>query len=512
MKKVLFIVIDALASRIVDAAVSEGRLPTFARLIRAGVLRSECIAVFPSITPAATCSLATGCYPREHGIAGAHWFDADREEVAYFGADLWAILNRGVDRYLLDFQQGLNEERLRAPTIFEQIERQGTLRDAVINLLWFRGTFEHTVSLPLPFQLAPVDGDMRMRGPKLMFMGDFVNSPLGDGQQIKARGGMLRRYGFHDETTADYLLQLAELEGLPDFTLAYFPNNDFDSHKQGPAEAEPTLEQIDRYLKQLADLHGGLERFLEEYVVVITGDHGQSNLESAGAAAIELDEELADFQLVKAGMPWQEGDELMICPNLRAAQIYIRKGVVSRWREVVERLLECPGIDQVVWCGDANGLSDSPIAEFHVATAERGWLRFHPSGDDVPMGIDDYDAGWIWEGDATALDLGVEGDGRLQWGGYPNAFERIATAFFEKTGSLWVTARVGREFCLPETACNAHGSHGSLQRLDSVSPLIVAGAPAAVAIPEHPRSVDIAPLCLQLLGIEPQRRPGESHV
>ncbi|MCA9116301.1 MAG: alkaline phosphatase family protein, partial [Planctomycetaceae bacterium] len=85
MPRVLLVVIDALASRVVLPAMEEGRLPVMQELARQGVLRPECLSVFPSITPAATASLATGHYPAEHGIAGAFWYEAQQARVAYYG-------------------------------------------------------------------------------------------------------------------------------------------------------------------------------------------------------------------------------------------------------------------------------------------------------------------------------------------------------------------------------------------------------------------------------------------
>ncbi|WP_168205377.1 alkaline phosphatase family protein [Bythopirellula goksoeyrii] len=512
MKKVLLIIIDALATRVLEPQLQAGRLPNFSRLIEVGQLHRECIAVFPSITPAATCALATGCYPHEHGIAGAYWYDEDQDDVAYFGTDIWAILNEGIDHYLTDFQHELNCRRLRVPTIFEQIEKHGHLRDAVINLLWFRGTVDHEISWPPLFKLIPGDPAEKLPGPHLMFMGDFVNTPLPRGERLKVRGGITRRYGFHDETTADYLLQLAELDSLPEFTLAYFPNNDFDSHKEGPMKAAKSLEQIDIQLGRLFEIHGELASLLEEYAIVITGDHSQSDLSSAKEAAVDLNEVLEQFQVVKAGSAWESGEDVMVCPNMRAAQIYLQEDSWRNRAAIIDCLLKCKQVDQVVWCDSENGLSESRQVQFHVATFDRGHLTFSLERQHDPMGRDDYGAGWTWTGDLRALDAMVDSEGRIRFGDYPNAFERIATAFFRKSGSLWVTARLGHEFCLPNTACNEKGSHGSLHSLDSTSPVIAAGLPASITLPEKLRSVDVTPLCLMLLDLDPPRRLGESHV
>ncbi|MCA9260300.1 MAG: alkaline phosphatase family protein [Planctomycetales bacterium] len=513
MKKTLFIVIDALATRIVEPALAAGRLPNFAALAQAGLFRRECLAVFPSITPAATCSLATGCYPRESGIAGAYWYDAARDDVAYFGADIWPILNEGVGKYLKDFQIELNLNRLQAPTIFEHIEQHGRLRDAVINLLWFRGSVDHHVDLPLLFKLAPTEPALTMRGPHLMFMGDFVNTELDrGGTRIAARGGMTRRFGFHDEATADYLLGLVEVGELPDFTLAYFPNNDFESHSVGPQAALPVLEAIDLHLGRLFEMHGGLGKTLEEMAIVITGDHSQSEVAGKAEQNVDLTELLSDFQVVRAGANWDGEDDVMACPNMRAAQIYLRDETSQKRQPIIERLLKAPHVDQVLWCNEEDGINGSYDAIFYVATADRGRLAFQPATDRDAIGRDQFGGFWKWEGDLAALGASCDSDGNLTFVDYPNAFERVAGSFFRKSANIWTTTRLGAEFCLPETNTYDGGSHGSLHALDSTSPLFAAGFDANVEIPTTMRSVDLMPLCMTNLGLEPPRKMGQSHV
>jgi hypothetical protein len=48
-----------------------------------------------------------------------------------------------------------------------------------------------------------------------------------------------------------------------------------------------------------------------------------------------------------------------------------------------------------------------------------------------------------------------------------------------------------------------------LDALDSLSPVITAGGPAMPKLPRHMRSIDIAPLCMQLLGLPMRYRPGD---
>ncbi|QDU37502.1 Type I phosphodiesterase / nucleotide pyrophosphatase [Maioricimonas rarisocia] len=503
MKKVLLVIIDALATRIVEPAMQDGRLKTFSSLAAAGVFRTDSISIFPSITPAATASLMTGRYPVDHGIAGAFWYERDADCVAYYGDDVWVVMNEGFGKYFNDFLVSLNFTRLQSETVFERVENAG-MTAAVLNYMWFRGGTRHEVNAPLLLQLLPGTSFVEhISGPTIAALGDFVTSRIpGSDETLSASGGFMRRYGFHDETTGEYLLQLARTAGLPDFTLAYFPNNDWDSHSVGPAEAASTVERVDEILGELIESCGGLDAFLAEYAIVITGDHSQCDMaESADDRPIDLDELLEGFDRVPAGSEWGDENDLMVCPNLRAAQIYFHRASTPEHRdEVGRRLLSHSHVDQVLW---VEPFRCDRIDSYEVRTADRGRLSFSIADEGSESDcFDRYGNHWSIEGDLSAIDATIGPDGQIHYGIYPNALERIVTGFCNQCGDIWATARPGSEFCLSETSVHAGGSHGTLHELDSTSPLLVAGAPGDITVPEHPRNVDVTPLCLRILGID----------
>jgi hypothetical protein len=148
-----------------------------------------------------------------------------------------------------------------------------------------------------------------------------------------------------------------------------------------------------------------------------------------------------------------------------------------------------------------------------VATADRGSLAFWPGRGSSASASDEYGAKWSWSGNLSAVDGRLGDDGVLRFEDYPNALERIATAFDNRVGGdVWLTARVGYEFCMQGTTVHTGGSHGSLHRADSLSPLFVAGG-GDVRLDRTPRSVDITPLCQMILGLAPTLHPlGASHV
>jgi len=514
-KHVLLIVVDALSSRVIRPAVEEGRLPNFRRLIEAGHANWECLSIFPSITPAATSSICTGKYPSGHHVMGAHYYDREEDRVFYFGDDFWVVLDRGFKDFFTDFLRVLNHECLEAPTLFEELEAQGR-SCASVNYLIYQGTHPYRVDVPWLLRLFPgVPSHAEVKGPQTLTLGDFVASMAKDeaNEDFDAPGGVFRRFGFSDETTGEHLLQLAE-RGLPDFTLAYFPDNDFDSHAEGPQQAVKTVTKVDHLLGNLFERGGGFDSFLENTAIIITGDHSQSAVNSRDDdLAINLDDVLQDFQTTPAGEPWRDGNELMICPNLRVAQVYLREELLSKAAEIANRILSEDRVDQVIL---KQGRPGAPDPHYVVRTADRGRLEFWPaaSGDEdkARRVSDEFGNTWHVTGDLAAVDARVaedESNHQLEYGDYPNALERIAESFDGRyAGDLWVTARLGHEFTLPRTSGHPDGgSHGSLHREDSVSPLIIAGSGAMqtaneLSLVERPvRSVDVAPLCRRLLGV-----------
>ena len=496
-KKCLLMIVDALSARVLAPAASSGQLPSFASLMDRGSMATNCCTIFPSITPAATASLATGEYPSEHGVAGAHWYDSQTGEIAYYGADLWVILNEGIADFFQDFLVDLNFTRLRSQTIFQAVEANN-LTSACINYLWFRGEHEHQVHVPWPISLVPgIPSKDSILGPEILYLGDFVTTRKHvEQEKLSGPGGIWKRFGFHDECTAEVLLQLANERQLPPFTLAYFPENDYASHADGPEQALPVLQYLDSVLARLFDTYGSVDAFLNEVAIVITGDHAQSDLSSKSVeVGIALDELLQDFTLVPAGRSWQEDEDLLICPNMRAALMFLRNRARRQRSQIIERLLSDARVDQVIW-----RTTDAESTRFHIATADRGNLSFVASEPPHADGGDVHGNWWQWRGELATVDAKLT-DGGVQYGDYPNALERIARAFVDETDCLWATARLGHEFQTTSTKTNSAGSHGSLHALDSTTALIAAGLPRGMRLPAHPRTVDVAPLCLSVIGI-----------
>lgn len=516
-KKVLLLVVDALSSHVFLPALEKGRLPHFRSLVDAGVLDANCSAVFPTITHVALSSLITGTYPSLHGVPGGHWFSRAEQNIVYYIGDFWTVWNEGIKDFILDLLLKLNQDQIKAETLFESVERAG-LGACCINYLIHRGDVEHELDAPLLMKLLPgMDEISKVGGPSQLFMGDFVHTLAEPDDHFPPAGaGLLRRYGMDDQYSADALLHLAIHREFPDLTVAYFMDNDYESHKNGPVEALFVLEELDERLGELFSAYGGLNAMLEEICVIVTGDHSQSDInENEEDAVIDLDGVLEGLDIAPLGQPWSDGESMIVCPNMRAAQMYLKQPESQVVAEVTARLLGDPRTDQVLWKA---AVEDETAVGYVVKTRDRGQIHFWPTASRsdaaAQQAPDRWGCHWTWNGDLATLDGRVNESGLLEFGAYPNAFERIAGLLdCDNSGQIWATSRPDAEFRLASSMTHpGGGSHGSLHALDSTVPLLVAGLPAEIVLPEATRTVDVAPVCLSILGIKPEVAPGQSHI
>ena len=504
--KILLVVIDAATPHVVCPAIRTGQLPVMHRLADAGTLHERSVSIFPSITPAATTSIITGCYPAEHGISGASWFDRTKEEVAYYGDDFWVIAREGFGEFIRDFLLRLNGDRLRAPTLFEITERSGRVA-ACLNYLVFRGIVPHKVRIPgLIATLPGVPLSETVEGPSTLCLGDFVGTPSPRGRRLDKKSGLLHRFGMDDASTGELLGDLCR-EGLPDFTVAYFADNDYRSHEVGPHDALGVVAHVDSMLGEAFEAAGGMDRLLDDTCVIITSDHGHCDVVAdPNRAVIRLDQLLSNYRQAALGRAWRARDQIMICPNMRAAQVYLREPGAALLEGIARDLLTDARVDHII-C--RSSLLRDGARGVSVLT-RRGRLEFDRADSGHTDAEDAFGGRWTWTGDAAAL--GVEQDGRtVEFSQYPNAFERIAGVLdLDDSGEMWVTAVPGCEFEVPGGKAHVGGaSHGALHALDSFSPVVMAGGPVVPRLPTQMRSVDIAPICLQLLGMPMRYRPGD---
>ena len=110
-----------------ERAAEEGKAPVFAEILRRGTYVSECVSVFPSVTPAASATITTGATVDRHGVPSIDWYHRGERRYVDYGSSGQAVRTFGVLRTLTDTVYNMNFDHLsrRTPTVFERLEDAG---------------------------------------------------------------------------------------------------------------------------------------------------------------------------------------------------------------------------------------------------------------------------------------------------------------------------------------------------------------------------------------------------
>jgi predicted AlkP superfamily pyrophosphatase or phosphodiesterase len=478
-KKLVLAVIDALKPEMLDRAVEHGRAPALAKLIERGTYVRDCVSTFPSVTPVAAATIATGTWPDEHLIPSMNWFHRGEERYVEYGSSFEASRTFGIVRSLQDTVYNMNLAHLsrERKTVFEELQDRG-VRTAGTTYLIYRGRTRHpAVEGGLYPTIARVAGGQfkhAVWGPDELFYADLFASRKTDCRSALGMPGQ------RDQHTACVTAHLVEND-LSDFTLVSLPDNDTYSHKRGPFAQVTSIASADRALERIMHAGGGPDEFLSEHAVIVMSDHSQT----AVADRVNLAEALGSWDVL---MPGEEpGDaEIAVCPSQRSAQVYVLDP--ERRDELVPRLVRdlrsVPGLDAIARRDGDEATVWTP----------RGELRFAPGGELT----DARGCTWSVDGELAALGLEVE-DGRVESRSHPLALSRLWTALASpRTGDLLISADGGYEFV--DWGGIAHlggGSHGSLMRGDSLGALILCGVEQPpTGYPDQWTIADVNPLVL----------------
>ena len=193
----------------------------------------------------------------------------------------------------------------------------------------------------------------------------------------------------------------------------------------------------------------------------------------------------------------------MICPNMRAAQVYVRDAAPDRMTAIVRETLAEPRVDQLMW---RTALTRPGTDGYTVAT-RRGVLEFSRA---LHRGTPDAFGGrWEWRGEPRALGLDHH-DGRDRVRPVP---ERVRT---DRRRARPRTERRAVGDCATGVRVRSAGRKGArrrrVARRSARARLAQPGdhrrAPERHRLPRSLRSVDLAPLCMELLGLDMRYRPG----
>ena len=455
-RKVVLAVVDSLKPSMLERAIDEGRAPALAALRERGLYVPDCVSTFPSVTPVASASIATGTGPGKHGIPSMNWYHRGEERYVEYGSSFPATRAFGVVRSLYDTVYNMNLAHLSRErrTVFEHLDDAG-LRTACTTYLIYRGRTRHEPSGESVYRRLAAAAQFRhaVYGARELFYADLFDS------RDTGCTSALGMPGQRDRHTACVGAHLVEHD-LFDFLLFSLPDNDTHSHRYGPEAQVRSIAEADRAIERIMHVAGGVDAFLEDHAIVVLSDHSQTPVEER----VNLAAALGPWRVLGPSDPAPEEAEVAVCPAARSAMVYVLdEGVRERYVPRVARDLEAiAGLDLIVRRQDGEA----------VVRSERGELRFAPGGEL----IDRRGGAWSVEGELAALELEL-GDGRVESRTYPDALRRLWSALeAPNAGDVLVSAAPGFEFVDWGGADHVGGgSHGSLHRHDSEGVLLACG-------------------------------------
>jgi predicted AlkP superfamily pyrophosphatase or phosphodiesterase len=455
-KKLVLAVIDSLKPEMLDRAIAEGRAPALQAVVERGTYVRDCVSSYPSVTPVASSSIATGFGPDRHHIPSMNWYHRGEHRYVEYGSSFQATRAFGIRRSLYDTVYNMNMAHMSraTKTVYEQLEDAG-LRTACTTFLIYRGRTRHKLAEEgvYPAIARAAQFHHAVYGPTELFYADLFQS------RKTGCTSMLGKPGQRDQHTGCVGAYLVEHD-LFDFMLFSLPDNDTYSHKNGPYAQVQSIAGADRALERIMHVAGGPDAFLDEHAVIVMSDHSQTSVEDR----VNLADALPNWRVLTPADREPGTAELAVSPAARSAMVYVldperREQAVPR---VARDLQAIEGLDLIV----------HRVGDEAAVWSERGELRFAP-GDQLG---DDRGASWSVEGHLDTLDLIVE-DGRVSSSIYPDPLGRLWSSLTcPNSGDVLISAMPGYEFVdWGGTDHVGGGSHGSLHRGDSLGVLLFAG-------------------------------------
>ena len=336
-RKLILVVIDGLTPEVFEEAVERKTAPALAALHDAGIY-ARATSTFPSLTPVCMATLATGAHPDVHEIPHLVWYHRGEGRLVEYGSSFGAMRAAGTRRAIRDAIVEMNAHHLsrNATTVFESLEDAG-LTAAAVNTPCYRGRTRHIPTVP--GLVRPVEGPRRFFYFSL-FESDVTGAPLA----IRTRTG-----GSIDAYAAAVGRWLVTRDGF-DFLFYYLPDYDYASHALGPGGAEVALRRSDQAVGALVEAAGGLDEFLQRYVVVLCSDHGQTHVDRV------------------ARLQNWVGDEGLVTASNRAGMVY-----TDEPRKVAQRLAREDAVDVALFTEGGAAIALRDGGELRLGADESGW-------------------------------------------------------------------------------------------------------------------------------------------
>lgn len=484
-KKVILLVVDSLMSQSIDQGIRMQELPALQFLINHGQYYKDLVSSFPTMSLTIDSSLLTGKYPDAHRVPGLSWYSADSKKLINYGTGPMEVLAHGIHPVMTDALIRLNDSHLNpeVPTIFEDLARKG-LKSGSINGLIYRGATDHKLTIPEWAQsLAALPEDIHVKGPDLFSLGSLSNPFKG---VVNLPDGVTNRLGMNNDFAIEAVKYLVKSHKLPEFLLVYLPDLDQKLHKKGPTDRSG-VKKLDQQLQSLLQSFGSPEEALKQAVITIIGDSGMTPILPADQnPVIRLPSLFEDAQVLRTGDTVSDETDILFAVNETMAYVYLLKEDHSL-SDAANRLRADSRIDLIAW-------KDKEWVHVLQGSTDKQ-LRFKANGNLK----DTYQQSWTVEQDADLLDLRINAAAQtLDYDEYPDVLKRLSAALDSHSGKfLVITARPGYELADQKSPTHkGGGGHGSIRKMESLVPLIIAGTNEQ---PAHLRIVDLKGYLLNLL-------------
>jgi arylsulfatase A-like enzyme len=358
MQRAVLVILDGLRPDMVTSALC----PHLSALAEGATRFARHRAVFPSVTRASSASIATGCLPRTHGLAG--------NLIALHAEGGPVLLDAGKP----DFRDRLRRLRgrtLMAPTLAERLAGHG-------------GAIVVSNASPGAAYLQDPDGHGFVYNRGGSFAPGLVPVPDAEGVRSAkgAEGDRELTSRFCDEVLAGRDPALAVLWLSEPDSSGHDKGLGSPAHLAALAAADGCVGMVVAALERLA-------RQGREVLLLVGSDHGQETVREV----VRLDLPLARAGLIAA----PDSGEAVILPQGSGALVYLFKGAAERASAIAACLAGLPEVGRVL-VGPALHEAGLPAAEgLAVAVAMRAYDQ--PNQEGVP-GLTDAAASWHKRNDA----------------------------------------------------------------------------------------------------------------
>ncbi|TMW70660.1 alkaline phosphatase family protein [Alteribacter natronophilus] len=483
-KNVILIILDSLMGSAVDSAIEKGTIPGMEFLIKNGYYDKELVAPFPSMSVTIESSLITGEPPDRHKVPGLTWYDEDEDRMVNYGTTIEYWVRNGIAEGAWDTLYNLNNTHLsrEVTTVFEDLDQRG-FKSGSVNILTYRGNSEKELHVPfLAEQVTRLPETITTKAPDLLTFGRIKKAETLEDEPFT--DGVFNRGGLVDQNTTEVLTRLMARDSLPDFTLAFLPDNDKRTHKHGPHYIRG-IEKADEYIQEMLNTYPSWEEALEDNIFIIIGDHGQDQLhEEEDELAIDLDELYSGYTVAPLGENVTNGD-IAFGINQRMTYVYD-----VHHQGLTETLAEHAVNDQrIALSAWRDGDMITVISPYH-----EGEFRFKKNGD----WTDRYNQRWSVEGNSEIVSIKTDADTKkIKYDEFPDVLNQLHGALYSHPTPKVVLAAVP-EHSFKSEGIEMHeggGEHGGLYKTDTLAAIIIAGTDKR---PEHSRISDLKDYILDL--------------